>query len=60
MGAAGSFKELGDRIGPLLIGGVSQAFGLPVSFVACGVLGLLSLVFIRRNIVSAPQTPTPA
>lgn len=54
MGAAGSFKELGDMVGPLLIGVVSQAFGLPVGFVACGVLGLLSLLIIRRATIN-PQ-----
>jgi MFS family permease len=46
MGAAGSFKELGDMLGPLLVGGLSQAFGLPVGFVACGVLGLGALVVV--------------
>jgi len=54
MGAAGSFKELGDMVGPLLIGVVSQAFGLPVGFVACGVLGLLSLLLIRRTTSTPP------
>jgi MFS family permease len=52
MGAAGSFKELGDMLGPVLIGLLSQAFGLPVGFVVCGVLGLLALPLIRR--VAAP------
>jgi MFS family permease len=47
MGAAGSFKELGDMIGPILIGLISQAFGLPVGFVACGIIGLLSLILVR-------------
>jgi MFS family permease len=46
MGAAGTFKELGDMLGPLLIGLVSQAFGLAVGFVFCGVLGLLLLVLV--------------
>lgn len=46
MGAAGSFKELGDMVGPLLIGLLAQAFGLPAGFVICGVLGLLTLPFI--------------
>ena len=43
MGIAGSFKEFGDMLGPLLIGILSQAFGLTAGFVACGVLGLLSV-----------------
>lgn len=47
MGAAGSFKELGDMLGPLLIGVISQAFGLRVGFVLCGCLGLLSLGLIH-------------
>lgn len=55
MGAAGSFKELGDMIGPLLIGVLSQAFGLKVGFVTCGVLGLMSLLLIRRNVSAAKQ-----
>lgn len=46
MGAAGSFKELGDMIGPILIGLLAQALTLPVGFVICGVLGLLTLPLI--------------
>lgn len=49
MGAAGSFKEFGDMLGPVLIGFVSQAFGLAVGFVSCGILGLLSLVLITQR-----------
>ncbi|MGH2627233.1 MAG: MFS transporter, partial [Anaerolineales bacterium] len=46
MGVAGSFKEIGDMLGPLLIGLVSQTFGLTVGFVSCGALGLLSLAVV--------------
>jgi MFS family permease len=46
MGIAGSFKEFGDMVGPILIGVLSQAFGLTVGFTACGVLGLLSLALM--------------
>lgn len=46
MGVAGSFKEFGDMLGPLLIGVLSQAFGLTVGFVACGILGLLSVLLL--------------
>ena len=46
MGAAGSFKELGDMLGPMLIGVVSQSFGLTTGFVSSGVLGLLVLAMI--------------
>ena len=47
MGAAGSFKEFGDMIGPILIGVLSQALGLTWGFVICGVLGLLSIALIE-------------
>jgi len=36
-------------IGPILIGLISQAFGLPTGFVACGIVGLLSLRFMRSR-----------
>lgn len=49
MGAAGSFKEFGDMIGPILIGILSQAFGLSVGFVVCGVLGLASLFLLSKQ-----------
>ncbi len=48
MGAAGSYKELGDMIGPLFVGSISQAFGLPVGFVVSSVLGLAVLAAISR------------
>jgi MFS family permease len=74
LGVAGSFKELGDMLGPLLIGGVTQALGLKVGFVACGALGLSSTLFValsasgpnrgRSHGSSAPErsplTPAPA
>lgn len=47
MGAAGSFKELGDMVGPLLIGVLAQLFGLPVAFVTCAALGAFSVVVLR-------------
>jgi MFS transporter, ACDE family, multidrug resistance protein len=46
MGAAGSFKEFGDMVGPVLIGALSQVFGLRAGFVTCGVAGLLLFVLI--------------
>lgn len=49
MGVAGTFKEIGDMLGPLLIGVVSQAFGLAAGFVSCGVLGLVALGVIARR-----------
>jgi MFS transporter, ACDE family, multidrug resistance protein len=44
MGAAQSFKELGDMIGPLGVGLLTQLFGVRVGFVACGAMALLLLV----------------
>jgi MFS family permease len=52
MGVAGTFKEFGDLLGPLLIGVIAQAFGLATGFVLCGLLGLLSL-----GLVTAQHTP---
>ena len=56
MGVAGTFKEIGDMLGPLLIGIVSQAFGLTVGFVACGVLGLLALGLIANRKVASRES----
>jgi MFS family permease len=49
MGVAGSFKEFGDMVGPVLIGLVSQVFGLAVGFVACGILGLVAIGLIKQR-----------
>ena len=49
MGAAGSFKEFGDMVGPILIGVLSQFLGLAWGFVICGILGLFSLVLIQSK-----------
>jgi MFS transporter, ACDE family, multidrug resistance protein len=46
LGAAGSFKELGDMLGPLLIGVLSQLWGLRIGFLGCGVLGLGGIFLI--------------
>lgn len=40
IGAAQSFKEFGDMVGPLLIGAVTHFFGIRVGFVVCGALAL--------------------
>lgn len=44
MGVAGSFKELGDMIGPLMMGAISQALGLQWGFVICAALGFIALI----------------
>ena len=52
MGVAGSFKELGDMVGPLLMGAISQALGLSYGFVICAELGFIALlvtVFTTRK-----------
>ena len=49
MGAAGSFKEFGDMVGPILIGVLSQLLGLTWGFVICGLLGLLSVALLQRK-----------
>ena len=49
IGAAQSFKEFGDMIGPLLIGALTQFFGVRIGFVTCGVLALLFLVALARS-----------
>ena len=36
IGAAQSFKEFGDMVGPLLVGAITQWFGVRVGFVSCG------------------------
>jgi MFS family permease len=36
IGAAHSFKEFGDMVGPLLVGGLTQFFGVRLGFVTCG------------------------
>jgi MFS family permease len=49
IGAAQSFKEFGDMIGPLLIGLLTQFFGVRIGFVTCGGLALLFLVALARS-----------
>lgn len=49
MGAAQSFKEFGDMTGPLLIGLLTQVYGVRAGFVTCGALALLCLVVLARS-----------
>ena len=52
MGASQSFKEFGDMVGPLLLGLVTQFYGVRVGFVSCGMLALLlllALAAVTRN-----------
>ncbi len=50
LGTAGSFKEIGDMLGPLSIGALSQFYGLETGFVTCGFFGLIgSALIINRK-----------
>jgi MFS family permease len=51
MGAAQSFKEFGDMVGPLLIGLLTQFYGVRVGFITCGVLALLFLLVLVFSVV---------
>ncbi len=47
IGAAGSFKEIGDMLGPLLVGVLAQVLGLPPAFLICGALAAASLLAVQ-------------
>jgi MFS family permease len=58
IGAAQSFKEFGDIVGPLVVGALTQFFGVRVGFVTCGTVGVLLVPllvhsFKRGNIAAA-------
>ena len=58
MGVAGSFKELGDMIGPLLMGAISQALGLQWGFVICAILGGIALSITILVAIKTTAKPT--
>ncbi len=49
MGAAQSFKEFGDMVGPLLVGLITQFCGVRIGFVSCGVLAVICLFLVVRS-----------
>ncbi len=49
MGAAQSFKEFGDMVGPLLVGLITQFYGVRIGFVSCGVLAVICLLLVVRS-----------
>jgi DHA1 family multidrug resistance protein-like MFS transporter len=49
VGAAQSFKEFGDMVGPLLVGALTQFFGVRTGFVTCGALALLFVIPLIRS-----------
>ncbi len=60
MGAAQSFKEFGDMVGPLLVGLLTQLYGVRVGFVSCGVTALALLALLARlRVFSAIRGNTP-
>lgn len=46
IGAAQSFKEFGDMVGPLVIGAITQLFSVRIGFVTCGLIGLSCLLVL--------------
>jgi len=58
IGAAQSFKEFGDMVGPLLIGLLTQLFGVRTGFVTCGTFAFVALVLLRR--IGPGQAESPA
>jgi MFS family permease len=57
IGAAQSFKELGDMAGPILVGLITQFYGVRTGFVSCGLLALLCLIPLVW--FHAPQNDQP-
>lgn len=56
MGAAQSFKELGDMLGPVLIGLLTQFYGVQAGFVTCGLLaGFFLLLLVISGTLRSPQ-----
>jgi MFS transporter, ACDE family, multidrug resistance protein len=49
IGAAQSFKEMGDMVGPLVVGALTQFFGVRAGFVSCGTLALFLLVLLAKS-----------
>jgi MFS transporter, ACDE family, multidrug resistance protein len=47
IGAAQSFKEFGDMVGPLVVGLITQLFGVRAGFVSCGAVALVALMLFR-------------
>jgi MFS family permease len=60
MGAAQSFKEFGDMVGPVLIGLLTQFFGIRTGFVTCGMLALVFLVPLARSRAFAQAVRNPS
>ncbi len=60
MGAAQSFKEFGDMVGPLLVGLITQFYGVRVGFVSCGAVALVCLLLVvRSGALGSAKIPVP-
>ncbi len=57
IGAAQSFKEFGDMVGPLLVGALTQLFGVRVGFVSCGAVALVLVAALARQPAFHPSQP---
>jgi len=55
IGAAQSFKEFGDMVGPLLVGSLTQMFGIRAGFVTCGVIAFVLLILLARSQALRPS-----
>lgn len=49
MGAAQSFKEFGDMAGPLLIGLLTQVYGVRAGFITCGSLAIVFMLLLALS-----------
>jgi MFS family permease len=49
IGAAQSFKEFGDMVGPLLVGFLTQMFGIRTGFVTCGAVAFVLVIPLARS-----------
>lgn len=49
VGAAQSFKEFGDMVGPLLVGALTHFYGVRAGFVSCGALALILVIPLIRS-----------
>ena len=60
LGVAGSYKELGEMVGPLTMGFVGQTLGLNWAFFTVGLAGVGSLIclsFLKEKGVAALVEP---
>ena len=59
IGAAQSFKEFGDMVGPLVVGLLTQMFGIRTGFVTCGTVALVLLIPLARSQALRPRPKSP-